>query len=154
MIYIFDKAVWKDGKEAVIKTEIGEVALRLENKSSFLRKRIIIYDRYHVEIGLIENRLFKTGFNYVISYDNQKIATVFLKRSIFSKKYMIRTSDKDLFKIKGKVKEFKYQIFKGKKAVAKVDAEFAHRPNQYGMKTDDEKRFRYTFLCAAVIFSL
>ncbi len=154
MIYIFDNDFWHNGKEAIIKTEIGEVALRLENKSFMMKKRAIIYDRYHVEIGKIEKRSFKGGGQYLITYDTQLIATVEKTGFFFSRRYVIKTTDKQIFKIKGSIKTHKYQILKGKKSVATISPELAHRPHQYGMETSDDKRNRYAFLCSAVALTL
>lgn len=154
MIYIFDNELWGNGKEAVVKTEIGEVALRLERKSNLIRKKVIVYDRYHVPIGLIEKKGFQGGGMYTIYYDEQVMATISTRYLWVFKRYEINTPDRLVFKVKGSIKEHKYRIQKGKKTVAETAPDYAHRPYQYGMKTEGEKKHRYVFLCAAVAFTL
>ena len=53
MIYLIDKDLWHAGKETEVRTEVGDIAIRLEKVSSIFSKKILVYDRYHVELSLI-----------------------------------------------------------------------------------------------------
>ena len=154
MIYLFDKELWREGNESVVTTEIDEVALRLEKKSGLFRTKIIVYDRYHVPIGLIEKHKLSTGKMATIYYDEQVMAHLHFKGLPFMRKIEITTPDKLTFKVKGKYKELNYRLLKGKKGVADVSPKYAHRPHQYGMKTEGEKKHRYVYLCSAIALAL
>ena len=153
MIYLFNKDLWREGKETIVTTEIDEVALRLEKKKSLFKHKVLVYDRFHVPIGLIEFHSM-SGKTATIHYDEQVMATVVKKGLPFFRRFEIHTPDKLVFKIKGDIKGLTYRISKGKKAVADVSPDYAHRPHQFGLKTEGEKKHKYVFLCTAAALNM
>jgi len=148
MIYIVDHNLWQDGKEATVKTELGDVVIRLEDKSGMLSTRILVYDRYHVEIGTIKKKGF-SKYHYDIYYDDRVVGVLKKKRGLFSKRLALETTEGATFQIKGKIEQNEYRLVRRGKTYAEVSHKLAHQPGQFGLKTKDE-RLKYTFLCVAV----
>jgi len=153
MIYYLEKELFKDGEESAIRTHIGETVLRLESIKRSMRKRILIYDRYHVPIGFIEKKVFKSGMHYAISYDDRVIATFSKKWSFFSKRFGIRTSGGIIFKIKGDIKNYKYKVIRGRSTVAKVYPSSESTTERFIVETHD-REYKYVLLCVATIISI
>ena len=118
MIFVINKSLWNKDKTAIVHTDLGEVALRLERKPRSIRRKIIVYDRYRVEIGKIEKKLFRPGLRYEIFYEGKLLATLSRRRFFFRKRYSISSADGKLYSIKGDIKNFDYRIIEKRKTVA------------------------------------
>jgi uncharacterized protein YxjI len=153
MIYFLDKKLWAEGNESAVTTELGDKVLRIENKRYSLKNTILIYDRYHVQLGSIDRKLFSSSRIYHITYDERIVATVTISRFFFfAKRYKIVLPDGDFLSIKGDIDAYNYDIKHGKKTVARVTDQAAFREHQYALETN-EQEYRYVLLCAAILLS-
>ncbi len=153
MIYLIDKDLWRDGKETEVRTEVGDIAIRLEQSSSIFSKKIIIYDRYHVEIGAIK----KNGFSkhgYDIYYDNQVIGTILKKRVLLSKRLVIRSAATGAeFRIKGSMDNYTIDIYRKLRRVARAHPKLTDDMSKYGFECIDDEH-RYLLLCSVIALGL
>ena len=152
MIFILEKDPWNGDLQTFIKTDLGENVLRLESRSFTFRRKIILYDRYYVEIGRIEKPVFKSGSGYQIFYDDRVVGTLKKSWSFFRTKYRLVSEKKVSFLFKGKIKDYEFTIVRKGKTVAKVSKEYGMNDAQYGLETKDDLH-KFIFLCAAVILS-
>ncbi len=153
MIYHLEKEMWKDEKESVIRTEAGSPVLRLEPFKRMLRRKIRVYDRYHVPIGLIEKKVFKSGLHYDIIYDERVIATLSKSWSFFSRRYVLKTVGGPKFKIRGNIKEFNYKITRGKSTFARAFSDPDIPTNKFAFEAK-KNEYRYALICCAIILTL
>lgn len=153
MIYYIDKVLFKDGQESNVTTHIGETVLRLESLKRSMRKKIQVYDRYHVPIGIIEKRVFKSGLHYDISYDDRIIASFNKSWSFFSRRYNLQTMGGPKFRVKGDFKNFNYKITNGRSVVAKITPGEELNSERYVIETKT-REYRYVILCTAAIVSM
>ena len=154
MIYLLDKEPFSDQNETIITNEIGEIALRFESKPLTLKRKLIIYDRYYVPIGTMTVRSFKQKPNYDIYYDEKLIASLHYASYWVYDSKKLKTAEGATFTIKGKVKKFDYVIKSKKKVVAKVNAELADKPHQFGIEPKGDKKDKFAFLCAAMAMAI
>jgi len=149
VIYLIAKNLWEEGKETQVRTSVGDVVLRLEQKPSSLSSTsYIIYDRYHVELGSIRRGSFRRS--YEITYDSKVIGSVYQKKRFFAKWYVVSTTKGEQFKITGKkIANFEYNIVKGRKKVAQVHHQLGSSSRTYGFETIDEKN-KYLLLCSTL----
>ena len=152
MIYIIDNDIWKKGSENEIRTDIGNVVMRIESKSTTFGKKIILYDRYHVEIGSLKKRGF-SNFSYDIYYDESVIGTILKKRVLFSKRLIIKSFKGQEFRIKGSVPDRTFDIYKGLKRIARVHPKLVENKEQYGFECIDEEN-KYLLLCGVIALGL
>ncbi len=153
MIYLIDKDFWKNGKETEVRTEIGDIALRFEQSSSVFNRRIIIYDRYHVEIGQLKRKGL-SNFSHDIYYDGQVIGSIIKKRVLFSKRLVIKSMKGEEFRIKGSMKDYTIDIYRRLKRVARAHPKLSANDNaKYGFECIDDEN-RYLLLCAVVAMGI
>lgn len=153
MIYYIDKVLFKDGQETNVTTHIGETVLRLELLKRSMRKKIQVYDRYHVPIGIIEKKVFKSGLHYDITYDDRVIATFSKGWSFFSRRYNLKAVGGPKFRVKGDFKNFNYKITQGSSSIAKIRPGMEINSERYIIETKS-REYRYVILCTAAIISI
>ena len=150
MKVVIQKNLWHDGNETVVRSELDEVVMRLEKVFS-IRGRIITYDKYHVEIGKIEKKVFKTGLNYEFYYDDRLIGTLTRQRRLlFWKNLKLTNSSGKVFRISGSTREYEYSFKFKRRSVAKVSKKLAYKNTLYGLSSADPHN-NYLFICAAIV---
>ncbi len=149
MIYLIAKNLWSEGKEEQIRTSLGDVVMRLEKKSSTLSSTsYIIYDRYHVELGAIKKGTFKKSYD--ITYSGKVIGSVYQKKRLFSKWYVISTTKGEEFKIVGKkISDFEFNIVSRRRKVAQIHHQLGSSSKTYGFETIDEEN-KYLLLSSTL----
>ena len=153
MIYLINKNIWQEGKESVVRTQIGEAVLRLELIKKTVRKKIQVYDRYHVPIGTIAKPVFKSGLHYDISYDERVIANFRKRWSFFSNRYILETDGGVQFKVKGDIKNYNLKITRRGSLAARIYPNTNEYSDRYVVEIKN-KEYRYVLLCVAVIVAL
>lgn len=152
MIYLIDKDLWRDGKETEVRTEVGDIAIRLEQSSSIFSKRIIIYDRYHVEIGELKKRGY-SHYSYDITYDGHIIGSIIKKRVLFSKRLVIQSATGAEFRIKGSMDNHTIDIYRNLRRVARAHPKLVNDISKYGFECIDDEH-RYLLLCSVIALGL
>lgn len=153
MKYFLKQNLFKETKEEVIRTELGDVILRIEMMSMSFGTKILVYDRYHVPIGEIKKGGFRSGARYEIIYDDRIIATILKKRRFLKRRLVLKTIEDDIFGIKGDIKNLEYVFQRNLKVYARITKKGMTKPDLVSMQTKD-KRLRYIFLCGVVALGL
>lgn len=153
MKYLLRKDLFKNTKEEVVRTEIGEVVLRLEAESLNFGIKIQVYDKYHVPIGNIKRSAFSSGGKFEIIYDERSIATIYKKRRMFKRNLVIETVEGDLYNIKGDVPGKEYVFARTLKNYARISNKAVNKSDLFSMETKD-KRLRFVFLCSVIALSI
>lgn len=148
MKYLFEKDFWGGRNEAVIKTDIQQVALRLEDQSSFYKKRIAVFDKYHVGIGKIEGKTFGRGIHFYIYYDEQLLATLHYARVLLFKRMKLTFESGKSFSIK--MKSNKSFSFSEKIRTVAVFGQESPNDGHYTLQTKVDKQYAYGILCASI----
>lgn len=152
MIYLIDKDLWHAGKETEVRTEVGDIAIRLEKVSSIFSKKILVYDRYHVEIGELKKRGY-SNYSYDIYYDGQVIGSILKKRVLFSKRLVIRSATGAEFVVKGSMGNYTIDVYRKLRRVARTHPKLTNDPSKYGFECIDDEH-RYLLLCSAIALGL
>ena len=149
MVYEVDLEVWKEEGIAIVKTDLGEVFLRLESKSYSLRRRIMVYDHFRVLIGRIEKKVFRARKHYNIYFEDEKLAVLKKGRFLMWKKYRLKSIKGTTYSISGDIKNYKFQILNNRKIVADISQSSQGAFGRIMITINDEQN-TYLLLCTVI----